>query len=164
MVMTVKRMCSEAKLGRNNKGGVLEFNGLGIVGVMGIRWIRGERKWLIVHGRVLVIKLLVVRYVMMGVVLGEVMSDVRKSGATEGSMIGLAQVQLLVVVLLLLLLLLPFIVVGMIVDVDFTLVLFLGFWVVQLLEEGASRWWIVVICLRYPRVILDHGSCVRWKI
>jgi len=91
---------------------------------------------------------------MVGVVLREVMSDVRKSGATEGMVIGLAQVHLLV--LLLLLLLLPLIVVRVIVNVHFTLVVFRGFWLVQLPEEGPLRRGIVVVGLRYPRVALDH--------
>lgn len=136
------------------------------MGVMGFRWIRGHWKWLIVHGRVLVIKLRVVRYM----VLGEVMSDVRKSGATKCMVIGLAQVHLLLLVmmmmmLLLLLLLLPFVVVRVIVNVDFTLVMFRGFWLVQLAEEGGLWRWIVVVAgLRNPRVVLDHRSNVGGKI
>lgn len=78
-VVMMKRMCSEAKLGGNDEGGILEFNGLGIVGVMGFRWIWRDWHRFIVHGRVLIIKLVVMRYV----VLLEVVSDVRKSGATE---------------------------------------------------------------------------------
>jgi hypothetical protein len=81
--------------------------------------------------------------------------------------IGLAQVHLLVVVLLLLLLLLllPFIVVRVIVDIDITLVMFRGFWLVQLAEKGALRRWIIgVVGLRDPRVVLDHRSNVGWKI
>lgn len=49
---------------------------------MGFRWIGGKWKWFIVHGWILIIKLWVVRH-MVGVVLREVMSDVRISGAAE---------------------------------------------------------------------------------
>lgn len=132
------------------------------MGVTGIRWIGGHCKWLIVHGRVLVIKLGVVRYMM----LREVMSDIRESGATKCMMIGLAQVDLvLLLVLVLVLLLLPFIVMRVIVNVRFTLVMLRGIWFVQLAKEGTLwRWIIVVIGLRNPRIVLDHRSYVGWKI